>query len=472
MAEHGKSFLVLELVPTGNSNQEDGASNCPSVFRVISVQINSSRDAELLVAIDSSVAPPAIGECARQFLPYSLVNHLRSGSDWQSLAEMRNLVVLFVHKTSTNDVSDWFDEVYEVMRCFLCPITQIIEDDKGIHVVAAMNLFVSRTDAADSAIEMGRHLLETVDCRIGIASGTCFCGTVGGEESWRWDITGACVVRACRLMQLANTFPPCSPITAVVDGSVVSQMSNPGALRKFSEVLLKGSKDPVPVYAICVADYTIVSSVCSINAMDAGPEVRAKERRIMREKLIDQKNIVCGCATVVGGCLMGKKYTVLTALIDTPFSPIMHRCETRHGKCTIAKTIIEWFSVPHWSPFIQKLANEAGQAYYLKQFSHVVVKLELLFEHLIESLYHIAFIVDSAQHLDDTSLRFMGSIIAKLQTKYSHMSSPSNATHHGRWLWFLCVTPVLAGVSIQKIESMVSIELSKHVGRRMQGCFS
>ena len=39
-----------------------------------------------------------------------------------------------------------------------CPVVQIIEDDKGVHVVAAINLFTTLSQPAEAAIAVARNL--------------------------------------------------------------------------------------------------------------------------------------------------------------------------------------------------------------------------------------------------------------------------------------------------------------------------
>jgi class 3 adenylate cyclase len=128
-------------------------------------------------------------------------------------------------------------------------VVQIIDDDKGVHLVAAVNLYESIPETSLKGIEVCSDLTkQQVGCAIGMASGPTYCGVTGCfSVACRWDITGATAVRAARLMQYALA----SEITVAIDQSVYDC---PVAAARMTlldaEVELKRTHYCVPVYTI------------------------------------------------------------------------------------------------------------------------------------------------------------------------------------------------------------------------------
>jgi class 3 adenylate cyclase len=109
------------------------------------------------------------------FMPPAILGKLKGGLRTKDIAEMRSLVVLFIKKTGIASVSEWFEELHEVLAANRCPVTQIIDDDKGVHVVAAVNLYVVEEGACDSVFTIAREITaRRLGCTVGIASGPCF----------------------------------------------------------------------------------------------------------------------------------------------------------------------------------------------------------------------------------------------------------------------------------------------------------
>lgn len=128
-------------------------------------------------------------------------------------------------------------------------VVQIIDDDKAVHLVAAVNLYEAIPETTLKGIEVCSDLVnQQVGCAIGMASGPTFCGVTGcSKVACRWDITGGPAVRAARLMQYALS----SDIAVAIDQSVYD---NPVAAARMTlleaEIQLKGTKLSVPVYTI------------------------------------------------------------------------------------------------------------------------------------------------------------------------------------------------------------------------------
>ena len=128
-------------------------------------------------------------------------------------------------------------------------VVQIIDDEKGVHVVAAVNLYESVPESSLMGIEVCYDLIgQQVGCAIGMAQGSTFCGVTGSSDvACRWDITGPPAVRAARLMQYALV----SDVEVAIDQSVYN---DPMAATRMSllngSVQVKGTKEPVPVYTV------------------------------------------------------------------------------------------------------------------------------------------------------------------------------------------------------------------------------
>ena len=80
-----------------------------------------------------------------------------------------------------------------------------MEDDKGVHAIAAVHASTSVPESRVLGLEICRELIEKkCGVAIGMAAGLTFCGvTASSSVACRWDITCFPPVRAARLMQYA-----------------------------------------------------------------------------------------------------------------------------------------------------------------------------------------------------------------------------------------------------------------------------
>jgi class 3 adenylate cyclase len=124
----------------------------------------------------------------------ALLSH--GGLSPTQIAQMRNLCVLFIAMTSNGSPVNWLMEVQYVLDKMRCPIVQIIDDDKGVHIVAAINLYEAMPETSIMGIEVCRELVEReVGCAIGMAIGSTFCGVTGSSSvACRWDIVRCTVL--------------------------------------------------------------------------------------------------------------------------------------------------------------------------------------------------------------------------------------------------------------------------------------
>ena len=129
-------------------------------------------------------------------------------------------------------------------------VIQIIDDDKGVHVVAAVNLYESIPESSLMGLAICHELVgQEVGCAIGMAQGPTFCGVTGCSTiACRWDVTGPPAVRAARLMQYALS----EGIAVAIDRSVYND--SPMATAKLTvqnpSVQLKGTIGTIPIYTL------------------------------------------------------------------------------------------------------------------------------------------------------------------------------------------------------------------------------
>ena len=106
--------------------------------------------------------------------------------------------------TSEGCSVNWLMEVQAILDKNRCPIVQIIHDDKGVHIVAAVNLYEAIPEASLVGLNVCRELVDKrVGACVGVALGPTFCGVTESITACRWDITGPFVVRAARIMKYA-----------------------------------------------------------------------------------------------------------------------------------------------------------------------------------------------------------------------------------------------------------------------------
>ena len=119
-----------------------------------------------------------------------LLSH--GGKSPTQIAQMRHVCVLFIAMVANGSSINWLMEVQRILDRNRCPIVQIIDDDKGVHLVAAINLYEAIPESAMLGLNICEELQERqVGCAIGMAQGSTFCGVTGCRDvACRWDITG------------------------------------------------------------------------------------------------------------------------------------------------------------------------------------------------------------------------------------------------------------------------------------------
>jgi class 3 adenylate cyclase len=330
------------------------------------------------------------------------------GSAPTQIAQMRNLCVLFIAMTSKGNSVNWLMEVQAVLDCNQCPIVQIIDDDKGVHIVAAVNLY--------EAVGVGMCLLGLKVCRelvekrvgatVGVATGPIFCGVTGCTTACRWDITGPGVVRAARLMQFALS----KRVNFAIDQSVYD---DPVAATHMTvldaSVSLKGTSTPIAVYTI--TDSKLHSAFQILENIHGG---------VHNAKVQEIQNHVGGykdrCAVVVTGIpLAGKKIACQRAAGFSDLVPYRHICDESAGFLQLARTIATWFQYTDDMDVVNKarsVIEDMDKSCWSCAHDQCIDLVDLA----IDKGFRACFVVDRIQFLDKFSLSLIREC---LQTKGS-----------------------------------------------------
>lgn len=316
------------------------------------------------------------------------------------IAQMRNLCVLFIAQTSSGNSVNWLMEVQGVLDRYRCPIIQIIDDDKGTHVVAAVNLCESVPESAVLGLDACRELVKKhVGCAIGVAMGSTFCGVTGSSGvACRWDITGPHPVRAARLMQYALI----NKVEVAIDASL---LEDPLAATRMTildpVVAIKGSDEPCTVYSLSGSK---LYSVFRVLETSVGGQTQTKAVNQVR-KCINTGRTRCA-VILTGAPFTGKKQVCRQAAALSEFVPFTHVCNETAGMAQLARTIAIWYSYVKSKKIKKKAAkvlDHMDNSRWSKAHDECV---ELVFLAVDQGL-RACFVVDRIQFLDSFSLSIM-----------------------------------------------------------------
>lgn len=328
-------------------------------------------------------------------------------------------------------------EVQGVLDRNRCPIVQILDDDKGVHIIAAVNLYETVPEASEFGIRVCHELVERqVGCAIGVAMGPTFCGVTGSSSfACRWDITGPPAVRAARLMQFAKA----RGMEIAVDESLCQ--SSPLASSRLEaleeNVLLKGSTDPVRVYTVSQAlvqcGFRILESVFGnvhndiVNAIKDHIEKRNRSAVVVAGVPVSGKKVVCQRAAGFAG-----------------FVPFIHICDQTAGLLQLARTIGDWFAHSD-NPEIRSMAEKVVGDMRKSRWSCAYSRCIQLVEHAQREGMDACFVIERIQFLDDFSFSLMrGCLFGGRTSRVSDCSGSesndiaSDTAFSGR-ICFLCV---------------------------------
>ena len=315
------------------------------------------------------------------------------------IAQMRNLCVLFIGMTSNGNSVNWLMEVQGVLDRYRCPIIQIIDDDKGTHVVAAVNLCESVPESAVLGLDACRELVsKQIGCAIGVAMGATFCGVTGSSGvACRWDITGPHPVRAARLMQYALL----NKCQVAIDGSLLNDSMAATRMTVLDPcVEIKGSPEPCVVYGLSG------SKIYSVFRVLENTPGHASNKAVNQVR----KSINTGrtrCAVILTGApFAGKKTVCQKAAALSDLVPFVHVCNETAGLAQLATTIATWYSYVKKKD-IRKKAQNVLEHMDKGRFSKAHDECVELVSKAVEEGLRACFVVDRIQFLDSFSMSIL-----------------------------------------------------------------
>lgn len=205
-------------------------------------------------SLERSVVPDArLGEL-RALVPGAIRARLDAGlSAW--LAELRPVSAIFANlpdfdlgaAARLGELQGALREVQGALYRFEGALDKLVADDKGLSVLAALGLppFAHEDDphrAVRAAMALRESLAEVgLRCRVGVATGDVFCGTIGSERRREYTILGDTVNLSARLA------------LAAADGEILVDERTRDATKglrfhAMAPLNLKGRAHPVPAY--------------------------------------------------------------------------------------------------------------------------------------------------------------------------------------------------------------------------------
>ena len=323
-----------------------------------------------------------------------LANLSHGGFSPTQIAQMRNVCVLFIAMTSNGCSMNWLMEVQAILDTKRCPIVQIILDDKGVHIVAAVNLYEAIPEASLVGLEVCRELInKRVGAAVGCAIGPTFCGVTGSATACRWDITGPSVVRAARLMQYALS----NNVHFAIDQTLYDDPLAATRMKVLNQsVAMKGTVGPIVVYTLSDAKLfsafrileNVHGSVHNNQVQEIQNHIDNRERSAVIVTGIPLAGMIIACQRAAG---------------YSDFVPYLHLCEISAGFLQLARTIATWFQYVNDTE-IKKLARIVIADLSSGCWSCAHDQCVGLVNVAINKGYNACFVVDRIHHLDKFSL--------------------------------------------------------------------
>ena len=382
-----------------------------------------------------------------EFIHPSVLNLLSHGGENPTqIAQMRNLCVLFIAMTSQGDSTNWLLEIQGILDRNRCPILQIIYDDKGVHVVAAVNLYEAIPEASIVGLGVCRELKsKRVGATVGAAAGQTFCGVTGSSKACRWDITGPAVVRAARLMQFALN----ENLQFAIDQSLYDDPTAATQMLTINEAVpIKGTTHPIPVYTI--SDST---SFCAFRILEniSGAIHHNKVREIQQHITGRNRSVVI----VTGAAMAGMRMVCQKAAGLSDFVPYLHLCELSAGFLQLATTIATWFMYVD-DDEVRIIAVDVLKDITSGCFSCAFDQCVRLVNTALRKGFRACFIVDRMEHLDKFSISLIRA--CQLDEKESKnglrpvaMDAVSFDLLHGEICFFCLHRPLYTALSAQDL---------------------
>lgn len=346
LAKAGEVCISPECVKIigdrGTYNDEDAMNrDGPKILK--SLHLDPCEEAAMVECIQQAVADRSAMRnkammIEEDFIHPAVLRFLSHGCGLSptQIAQMRSLCVLFVAMTANGNSVNWMMEVQQVLDEFRCPIVQILDDDKGVHIVAAVNLYEAVPEVSLIGLKVCEALLKKqVGCAIGMARGPCFCGVTGSSDiACRWDITGPPAVRAARLMKYALDHH----IEVAIDQSLYDDpLATTRTMPLHNGVKLKGTLDPCNVYTLSGANRSVAFRLLeTIHASIHDDTVKLVQNHISGDR---SRTAVL----ITGPPSSGKKIVGQRAAGVADLVPFQHNCSGKHGMLELARTMAMWY---------------------------------------------------------------------------------------------------------------------------------
>lgn len=203
----------------------------------------------------SPASPQVEPSLLRASVPDVVRERLEAGhAEW--LAEFRRVSMVFVNlRTPPEDLGSARDVLQQLVERaqrtvahYEGTLYQVLQDDKGVSVVAAFGLPPFGGErAAVRAVDAGKALHREFTAlsfgpSVGVATGRSFCGACGGATRRQYTVVGSTINLAARLMQLAEGGVVCDDATRQDVGALASFETLPPAR-------VKGWEEPVDLFA-------------------------------------------------------------------------------------------------------------------------------------------------------------------------------------------------------------------------------
>jgi hypothetical protein len=367
------------------------------------------------------------GRNQQDFIHPSINRRLAADIPTANMAEMRLLGVLFIRCTaSLVGVDDWFVEVLSILDDNRCGAVQIIDDDKGVHIIAAANLHVAVAEPAKAVANVCRELVaRRMGATAGAAVGVAFCGVIGNQRACRWDITGACCVRACRLMQHGVAIN--APV--VLDATVDENLRDHSVVERLpGRISVKGSPEPIPVFRLARTTSEAISMMPPAAPFDDARVHAAAQDRLCTA--LAEGGHQRPVAIISGPTGSGKAFLARRIIAERLKAVVLtHTCGIDGRARQVAFTLAHWFA-EHPFPTVRQRAVELLSAL---EHGHALRAIRAALDLVRASIHRgcrTGLIVSSSQLIDVDSLKLL-----------AHIASARATPGSGRFTVVICVVP-------------------------------
>ena len=343
-----------------------------------------------------------------------LLSH--GGMSPTQIAQMRDLVVLFIAQTSHGAPINWLMEVQSILDKNQCPLIQIVADDKGVHAIAAVNAVAAVPESRLLGLEICRALVDQkIGVAIGMAAGSTFCGVTGSStHGCRWDLTGTAVVRAARLMQYALA----KKVPMAIDQSLYAGSTLPARLTLLQDnVPIKGSPDPVKIYTMSEA--TIFSAMNLLETVHG--EIHDDQVQAITKHITGNRHR--SAIVVTGPTLSGKKIVCQRAAGYANLVPFLHVSDSSYGMLQLVRTVAKWFKYVEEEK-VHKKAWSVLQLMQQNLLSRAHDECLSLVDLALDCQLSACIIVDRCEFLDEFSISFMRECLHGRKYRLSAAQTP------------------------------------------------